>query len=194
MATLKVFQVPGTCPAKLPAGTEIEVYITCSCELAGFPRTKYVMDPILNINPGDTVELGENFSFAGAPSGTGYWRKYIAVVNKNKVDVTKIGEEGSEALSAGITFTIAGTSKEQVEFSDTLVKLSGCLVAMIRPRGSVLMEGIGTKGLPATVDTVTMDGGEKAGDPNNAVYRMKTDATPWFINDTTYPIDVTPNP
>lgn len=192
MANLQSYQTPGSCPSKKPAGTFVDLYLTCTCEMDATPQTEAALNA--GTDPGDTVTFAENFDFTSAPAGKGYWRKFTVLANKNKFDVTKVGEEGAEALTSGLTFTLPGTYAEEVEFAKCLTEMSGCLSAMMRPRGSTLMEGIGIKELPATVDTITLDGGEKSGDQNSGVYRLKYDAEPWFIDPTAFPIDVTPNP
>ncbi len=192
MCNLQNFQTAGACPTKLPAGTEIDLYVTCASELAGWPQTVFELSA--GTAPGDTVQLAETFDFTGAPAGTGYWRRFTAVVNKNKFEVIKVGDEGAESLTAALNFMVTGTNKDEVEFANLLTMMSGCIVAMMRPRGSTYMEGVGVKSLPAVIESITLDGGEKAGDLNSGVYRLKYDGTPWFYDDATLLIDETPNP
>ena len=57
----------------IPAGTDIDLYYTCECELNGFPQTEYQLNSTTNL--GDRLLLAEAFDFSTAPVGQGYWRR-----------------------------------------------------------------------------------------------------------------------
>jgi len=180
------------CGQKLPPGTEVDIYYTCICELNGYPQTAKqlaVGDPL----PGDSVRLAEPFDFTTAESGEGYWRKARILINTGGVKWDKEGDLGGEGFMSAFRFFIIGSEAEQIEFSVNLLKASGCIAMMIKQREATEMTVIGTDKIPAYVESIAGDGGEKNGDLNGAAYSIKFDSYLLKYDDGTHGIDVTPN-
>lgn len=180
------------CGTTYPPGMEVDVYYTCSCELADWPQTlEELAAP--GTNPGDSVTLGEAFDFTGAGSGFGYWRKATALVDRGGASMGVEGEVGAQALFSGSRFFIKGTEAEKAEFAKNLVSASGCLIIMQKPRQSTDYIVCGTKAVPAVVETVDFNTGEKVGDANGSAYAVRANTNLQY-----YPqalgVDVTPLP
>lgn len=186
MANLKNLTVD--CGNQMPPGTIIDLYYTCSCELNAFPGT------LTTTNPGDSVTLDGPFDFTGAATGEGYWRKTQMLINTGGIKQVVEGEVGGQGLMASGRFFIVGTEAEQAEFAENMVKASGCLVLMMKQRESDMMRVIGSKDIPAVVESIEFDGGEKIGDRNGAAYSIKAETGIRYYDDATHGINVTPAP
>jgi hypothetical protein len=178
------------CGSQAQAGTEVDLYYTCSCELAGWPATKADNGGTAD---GDTKILDEPFDFTGAATGTGYWRKATIVIDTGSIDDALEGEVGGQGFKSSIPFRIKGTDAEQLEFADNLVAYSGCLVAMLRDRKSNLRV-LGTKSIPASVESVAGTTGKKNGETTGFDYVLtaSTGKTAPIYDDATHGINVTP--
>lgn len=185
------------CGTPTPAGTEVDLYYTCSCELASWPGTKYDTVIAASGTPaeGDTKILDEPFDFTGAASGTGYWRKATIVVDSGAINDTLEGEVGGQGFKNSLPFKVKGSNAEQLEFADNMAAYSGCLVAMLRDRNDNLRV-LGNKGVPAYVESAEGTTGLKNGESNGFDYVLSagTGKTAPIYDDATHGIDITPNP
>ena len=88
------------CGVANPAGTEVDLYYTCSCELNAWPKTRWEVVTAASGTPaeGDTMILDEPFSFSGAPSGSGYWRKATIIVDTGAITDAVEGEVGGQGF------------------------------------------------------------------------------------------------
>lgn len=157
------------CGKKNLAGTEIDLWYTCSCELTGFPRTKAVIDG--TTVPADTKLLDEPFDFSNAPAGEGYWRHTKVVVDTAAITDTLEGEVGGQAYKNGLPFFLAGTDAENLAFADAMAIYSGCLIFMMKDA----MENhrvIGKTGRPASAESIEGTTGLKNGDRRGFAYTM----------------------
>lgn len=174
-----------------PPGTEVDFYYTCSCELADWPQTaKELASP--GTAPGDSVRLGEAFDFTGAPTGEGYWRKATALVDKGGINMGVEGEVGAQALFSGARWYLKGTDAIKAEFAKDLTNASGCLIVMLKPRESADFAVCGTKAVPAVVESIEFDSGEKVGDLNGSAYKLRANTNLHYYAET-LGVDVTPN-
>lgn len=180
------------CFNKVAPGTEIDLYYTCICELNGFPRT--ITENGGWSAQGDDVRLSEAFDFSLAASGAGYWRLAKILVDTGGVKMGVEGELGGQSPFSELRFFIVGTDAAQVEFAENLVSTSGYISAMIRQRQVNDYNVIGRPELPAYVQSLEMDSGEKSGDRRGGAYVLRYPGPLFFYDATLYGIDVTPNP
>ena len=185
------------CGTPNPAGTEVDLYYTCSCELAAWPKTRFEVVTAAAGTPveGDTKILDEPFNFTGAASGLGYWRKATIIVDTGALNDTLEGEIGGQGYKGSIPFSIKGTGAEQLEFADNLAAYSGCLVAMLKDRNQNTRV-VGTKGIPAAVESAEGTTGLKNGEKNGFDYVLSaaTGLTMPIYDDATHGINLTPVP
>ena len=193
MCDLRNLVEPGLgCLHKVAPGTEINLYYTCICELNGFPQT--VTEASGWTAHGDDVLLSGPFDFSTAPAGAGYWRQARILVDTGGIKMGVEGEVGGQSPYSEVRFFITGTAKEQIEFAENLVATSGFLSAMIKQRQISEYNVIGTPNLPAYIQSLEIDGGEKSGDRRGGAYVLRYPGTLLFYDADTHGIDVTPNP
>ena len=115
--------------------------------------------------------------------------KYVT----GSIDDVLEGEVGGQGYKSSIPFRIKGTNAEQLEFADNLAAYSGCLVAMLRDRKRN-MRVIGTKSIPASVESAEGTTGKKNGETTGFDYVLSaaTGLTAPIYDDETHGINVTP--
>lgn len=175
------------CGNQLPPGTLIDLYYTCSCELADWPAV------VAGTALGDRFKLDEPFDFTGAPTGSGFWRKTTLLVDTGAFKSLIEGELGGQSIRSEIRGFIVGSDAERMEVLDNFRKYSGCLVLMLKGREAARSAVIGTKTIPASVASAEMDSGEKPGDRNGAAYVFSAPVAIHYYDDETDGIDITPN-
>lgn len=161
------------CGTKAPPGVEVDMYVTCSCELNGFPA-------LTGTGEDGDVRLSEAFDFTGADPGEGYFRQYTAVVDKNGFSMGFEGEVGSEALFANAAFYIKGTDSTRAQFANDIIQGSGCLVILMKPRTSDDYVVIGSVAVPAFIESLDFNSGQKTGDSNGAAYSIRANSTVYY--------------
>lgn len=174
------------CGTKEPPGVEIQIAYTCSCEVTAFPATT-------GIDPDGDVRLAAAFDFSGAESGEGYWRTATAVVDKSGFNMGMEGEVGAEALFAGAAFYIKGTNSSRAQFALDMVNASGCLLFALKPRKGADYAIIGSKAVPAFVESVDFNSGQKVGDTNGSAYAIRANTNVYYY-DEGLGLDLVPNP
>lgn len=175
------------CGNQLPPGTEVDLYYTCSCELAEWPAVES------GTTLGNRFKLAEAFDFTGAAVGSGYWRKATLLVDTGAYKAMIDGEPGGQSTKSEVRGFIIGSDAERMDVLDNFRKYSGCLVFMVKAREAALSAVIGSKSRPATVVSAEMDSGEKSGDRNGTAYVFGAPGPIYFYDDATDGIDVTPN-
>lgn len=164
----KLQNLAKNCGNQNTAGTEVKLYYICSCELNGFPQTKADLG---GTDIGDTVTLGEAFDFSLAEIGDGMWKEATILVNTGDVYDTMEGEIGGQGFKSGINFQIPGTDAAQLEFAQTIVNYSGCLVAALKDRmGNRRI--IGNSGTPAIVEAAELRTGLTNGEKRGGTYTL----------------------
>lgn len=121
---------------------------------------------------GDTKVLTGAFTYeVGEPQG---FVKIPIVPDSGQIEDNLVGNEpGSQGIESFIDFRIAGTKKEQLEFYDTLVSFSGCMVAILQTKAGE-KRVLGDKDNPASVESLQARTGQVQGDPNGATIRLKS--------------------
>lgn len=184
MATLKNLVI--ACGTTNPPGVEVDFYYTCTCELDSWPA-------LSGTGTDGQVRLNAAFDFSSAPSGEGYWRKTTAVVDKSAFSMGVEGEVGGQALFSGGAFYIKGTESDKAEFALDMVNSSGCLSIAIKARNSTDWTIVGSKAVPAFVESLDFNSGQKVGDTNGAAYAVRANTQLYYYADS-LGIDTTPNP
>jgi hypothetical protein len=191
--------VVNVCGTPNPPGTKAKLRLTVKGELAVWPKTraevKLAASPAQVPAQGDTKILDEAFSFAGAPSGKGYWREYDILIDKGNLTAVLEGELGGQGYKGTIPFTLVGMGAAQLEFADMLVAYSGCLIASISGRNG-LDYVLGNLDIPVQVESAELGLGTKNGELSggNYVLMAPTGFTPMLYNGATHGFDITPNP
>lgn len=179
------------CGNQTPPGTEVDLYYTCTCEMNGFPAT--LADGGGTVL-GDKFKLNEPFDFSTAPVGSGYWRQTKLLVDTGAFKALIEGELGGQSGMSQIRGFLIGSDAERAEVMDNFRRYSGCLSLMIKGKDAARSVVIGKPSIPAQVESAEMDSGEKAGDKNGTAYVFKASHLPYYYDDATDGIDVTPNP
>lgn len=175
------------CGVQTPPGTEVDLYYTCTCEMADWPAIT------AGTTLGNKFKLSEPFDFTGAASGTGYWRKARLLVDTGAYKAMIEGEVGGQSTKSEIRGFLIGSDAERMEIMDNFRMNSGCLAFIIKGREQALSAVIGSKTLPASVTSAEMDSGEKAGDRNGTAYVFSAPGPIFYYDAATHGIDVTPN-
>ena len=180
------------CGATYQFGTEVDAYITCSCELTGAPAT--IADGG-GTAEGDTKILDEPWDFTAAPTGEGYWRHFRILIDTGRLKAAIEGDVGAQGFKNSVEFFVPGNQAAQMEFADNFVGSSGYVVMMIRIPG-YHMAVIGSRARPAKVETLEIDGGAILTDRVGGAYLVSATGKKSydFYDDATHGIDLTPNP
>ena len=157
---------------KLP-GTKSKLYLIPKGEIVGWPKTEAAIKIAASQVPeiGDTKILGEAFTLV-PDTGKGYFRTFDILMDTGAVKDELEGDLGGQGFKSSIPFTIVGTEAEQLEFADTVVAYSGCLVAVLETRTGT-RRVLGEPDLPAVVESIKGGTGQKNGDINGFEYVLK---------------------
>lgn len=169
-------------------GIEVDILFTCADELANDPKSKA---EILGTNAaiGDTNRIGENYSFAGAPAGSGFFRKMRVISDTGMVDTKGTVKDGTTKIENSLKFKLKGFGPVEKEFAE---KLSACcgLVLLVTDKSGITHE-FGRRRSPAVINTFT---GGTGGDFRGFDYELVANGrTPRTIDLTTFSPDITPN-
>lgn len=169
-------------------GIEVDIYFTCASELANDPKSKNQLTvPVTTA--GASNEVGEAYSFAGAPTGEGFWRKMRIISDTGMLDTKGTVKEGTAKVETKLKFKLKGFGKVEKEFAE---KVSACcgLVLLVTDKSSVTHE-VGRKSSPATVVSFT---GGTGGDFRGFDYEIEANGrTPRTVDLVAFPPDLTPN-
>ena len=176
------------CGENVPPGTRAEIFLIPAHELVSQPQTRAEGG---GTAAGDTMILDEPFEFI-TDTGLGYFRKYNIIVDSAEAKDTLVGEVGGRSWENMVSFSIAGTDAEQLEFASCVA--NACLVAVIVDRtdkGRVF----GQYNDPCHIDSIEITTGLKAGDKHGGAYVIKNSSgRPAFIYDVaTHGLNETPN-
>lgn len=152
------------CGTSNPPGTAAKLYYWKKGELNAWPQTKAAAG---GTAPGDTKRLDGNFDFIAS----GYMRSVDILVDTGQLKNTLEGEPGGQGYKSEIPFFVLGTSAEQLEFADSMVSYSGCLIAMIKTRVGDF-HVVGNLDSPCFVATADMDTGGKNGDKSGTAFNL----------------------
>ncbi len=170
------------------AGIEVDIYFTCADELAADPKSKNKLStPITTV--GASNEVGEAYSFVGAPVGEGFFRKMRVIADTGMIDTKGTTKDGTTKIENKLKFKLKGFGKVEKEFAE---KVSACcgLVLLVSDKSGVTHE-MGRKSSPATVMSFT---GGTGGDFRGFDYEIDANGrTPRTIDLVAFPPDITPN-
>lgn len=170
------------------AGVEVDVYFTCADELANDPKSKNKLAvPITTA--GATNEIGEAYSFTGAPTGGGYWRKMRVITNSGEIETKGSVKDQTTKVESKFKFKLKGFGSIEKEFAE---KVSACcgLVVLVTDLSGVTHE-FGRRSSPAVVSSFS---GGTGGDFRGINYEMDAmGRVPRTIDLVAFPLDLTPN-
>ena len=170
------------------AGVEVDMWFTCADELASDPRSKNKL-PVPITTAGASNQIGEAYSFTGAPTGGGYWRKMRVITNTGEIETKGTVKDGTTKIDNKLKFKLKGFGPVEKEFAE---KVSACcgMVLNITDLSGVTHE-FGRRSTPAIVGSFT---GGTGGDFRGFMYELDyMGRTPHTIDLVAFPPDVTPN-
>lgn len=169
-------------------GIEVDIYFTCADELANDPKSKDKLSvPVTTL--GASNEVGEAYSFAGAPAGEGYFRKMRVIADTGMVDTKGTVKDGTTKIESKLKFKLKGFGKVEKEFSERVSACCG-LVFLVTDKSGITHE-VGRKASPATVASFT---GGTGGDFRGFDYEIDANGrTPRTIDLVVFAPDTTPN-
>lgn len=181
MCTLR--NLTRVCGEPLPPGTKTKLYLIPISEITAFP------DVVGTTDPGDSKTTSENFTLV-TTVGLGFWRTVDIWVDTGAIRNTLEGEIGGQGWRQRVDFFVIGNSAVQLEFADTMLCQSGCLLAII-------IDKTGNYHIIGTLeDPVYLEAGEggSGGDRVGFQYTLysNTGKTTIIHDAATYPLDLTP--
>lgn len=182
MCTLR--NLAHTCGEALPPGTKSKLYLIPKAEITAFP------DVVGTTSAGDSKYTSENFTLV-ATVDLGFFRSIDIWTDTGVIRNTLEGEIGGQGYRQRVDFFVIGNDKEQLEFADTMLCQSGCLIAII-------IDKVGNYHIIGNLeDPVYLEAAEggSGGDRVGFQYTLyaNTGKTTIIHNAATYPLDLTPN-
>jgi len=148
------------CGAANPPGIEVRCFVVEKDDIDIFPLRKVIGAP------GDSVTLDGDIVLLPLKA----FKIVDMVVDTGEVTTTMVGAEGSKAYESFLNGTLATTSATTREWLEC--NANGCLVWIVREK-SGQMRVLGTKTIPATLDTVEGGTGIVAGDTRGYAISIK---------------------
>lgn len=165
------------------AGIKGTGYMAPAEEFASWPA----MQATTSVGDGDTVRLTGNFSFTGAGTGNGYFRKFSMLLEKGSVNYKIVGGLGSKSYEITANFYILGVDAAQLEFSNDMKNIPG--VWLITDKNGTV-HCLGSKDDPAYISEADGTTGTAATDERGILYTCRwVSATPQVYEGT---INLTP--
>lgn len=192
-----LMSIVNQCGSAAPPGTKTKLRLAVKGEFTNWPKTVAEIAIAASQTPlaGDTKRLGEAFDFSGASSGKGFWREFDILVDTGDLKAVLEGEVGGQGYKGQIPFTIIGMDAAKLEFADTIVAFSGCLIASISGRNNIDYI-LGNPDVPVVIESAELALGTKNGERSggNYVLSANTGYTPMTYDGATLGFDITPNP
>lgn len=187
MAKLKLLGSNHNCDDLNIGGYGAYGYVTCTDELATYNRSKREMSPTTHVQ-GQLLEVGEAHSFAGAPTGKGYFRKFDAVVDMTSFEGTWTGGEGSVKIEQTVKVRMGGMSTATME--EILAWLSCCGTCFVIPDKMGQHWEFGNKLNPAKVTKAALKNDK---DGSYIEVEIMPTFPPRVIDVVALPLDIVPN-
>lgn len=181
------------CDSLNVGGVEVDVYYTCVDELAADPKStaevKKMMTPAQVPAVGDENRIGENYSFAGAGAGKGYWRKMTVISDTGMIETNGTRKEDTVKIENNFKFKLKGFGAVEKEFAERVAACCGMSYIIVDKNG--VAHELGRKSAPATLNTFK---GGTGGDFRGFEYDiMQNGKTPRTLDLLAYPLDTIPN-
>ena len=148
------------CGEANPPGIEVRLYIVHKDDIDVFPARK------ATVLPGDPVTLDGDIVLLPLK----YFKVFDIVTDTGEITDAMVGAEGSKSFEAFLNGTIPTTSAEVRAWLEC--NANGCLVVIAREK-SGQMRVLGTKDIPATLNTVEGGTGLVAGDTRGYAISIK---------------------
>jgi hypothetical protein len=170
------------------AGVEVDVYFTCADEIATDPKSKSEMPGALKVN-GDTNRIGENYSFAGAKVGEGFFRKMRVISDTGEIATNGTVKDGTTKIDNDFKFKLKGFGPVEKEFAERVSACCG-LVLLVTDKSGVTHE-FGRRRNPAMIKSFK---GGTGGDFRGFEYELMANGrTPRTFDLASFTPDTTPN-
>jgi len=145
-----------------PPGLAVRLYVVHKDDIDTFPLRK------ITTGPGDSVTLdGDIVLVAGKK-----WAIVDIVSNSGKVIDTLVGAAGAKAFESTLDGIIPTTDAVVLEWMEC--NANGCLVILAKEKSGQIRV-LGSKDLPAILETATIDTGAATGDTRGATIQIKAD-------------------
>lgn len=170
-------------------GHEVDVFYTCADELNGFPKTRDKLPSPPSGVAGLNTILGEAFSFTGAPVGSGYWRHLRCIIDTDKLTSKGSQKDGTTNFNTDFEYKVKGVGPGVVSHQRALLACCGTVYVVIPKSGDYAIV-VGTRALPCQLPDSEIT---NVRDNRSAMFKVETSAPIYFMNLTTFPLDIVPN-
>lgn len=148
------------CGTPNPAGTTIPGYWVEASKIDTFPGF------LTTTNPGDSITLDGDITLLATEA----FKKIEIIQDTGEVKDTLVGPVGGKSFDNMYTFSIGGSNAEQLEFAKCTA--NACVVIIVKDKAGVFRV-IGTKELPARIDTAEVSTGLGADSLRGGAYVAK---------------------